>query len=322
VRPVLPPQSRSELRSFALALGVHVLLFSLLFIGVRWQTQRPVAVQAELWAPAPSAAPPAPPPPAPPPPAPVVEPAPPPPVEAAKPAPPPEAPPASKPDIVLEKQKERERLERERREAEARKAEQARRDAERKEAERKEQLRKDQARKEAEAKKAEQVRREAERREAEAKKAEQARKDAERAQKEAQAQEKRRDDYVKRLMSQAGTSGDRSGSGAAGGPAGAATGGVSGAAEGDYVAKLSSAIRANTVYQMPADLQGNPKAIFQVTVLPDCTIASVKLKRSSGVAAWDQAAERGIQRTDPLPRLPNGTCPRELEISRGPRDER
>jgi colicin import membrane protein len=62
--------------------------------------------------------------------------------------------------------------------------------------------------------------------------------------------------------------------------------------------------------------------VFVVSVNPDCSIAAVKLQRSSGIPAWDAAAQRGIERTNPLPRQADGACPAELEISRGPRDER
>jgi colicin import membrane protein len=123
-------------------------------------------------------------------------------------------------------------------------------------------------------------------------------------------------------MSQASSAGERGGQTGPGAARGATAGGASGAVDGGYVAKLSSLLRSNTVYQVPPQLQGNPKAIFAVKVLPDCSIASIQLKRSSGVPAWDQAAERGIARSSPLPRMPDGDCPRDLEISRGPRDER
>ena len=48
----------------------------------------------------------------------------------------------------------------------------------------------------------------------------------------------------------------------------------------------------------------------------------MQLRRSSGIPAWDAAAERGIERSDPLPRQADGSCPSELEILRGPKDDR
>jgi colicin import membrane protein len=119
-------------------------------------------------------------------------------------------------------------------------------------------------------------------------------------------------------MAKAGASnGARAGSGDTAGPGGGGGGGP----DAGYIAKLSSLLRSNTTYQVPGDLQGNPKASFVVTVGADCTITSVKLRRSSGVPAWDAAAQRGIERTSPLPRQSDGSCPKEIEIVRGPRDE-
>jgi colicin import membrane protein len=89
-----------------------------------------------------------------------------------------------------------------------------------------------------------------------------------------------------------------------------------------YGARVGAAIRQNTTYQVPGDLPGNPKAVFLVQLRPDCSLVSVRLRKSSGVPAWDQAAERGIERTDPFPRPADGSCQPEIEISRGPRDER
>ncbi len=114
--------------------------------------------------------------------------------------------------------------------------------------------------------------------------------------------------------------GSANGGSASGSAAGAGAGG--GGNDAGYIAKLSSMLRSNTTYQIPGDLQGNPKAVFVVTVGADCKILAVKLRRSSGVPAWDAAAQRGIERTSPLPAQADGTCPRELEIARGPRDER
>lgn len=310
--------SRGGVRSFLLALAMHLLLFAMLFVGIRWQTQRPAAVQAELWSP----------------PAPVTV-APPPPVEAPapKPAPPPpravepEPLPTVKPDIVLE----REREEKARREAQERKEAQERRDAQAKKdaLAKKEKEEKEKAAREKkladEKKLAEEKKLALEKKLADEKREAEKRREAEKAQQ--AAAEKRHDDYVKRMVTEAGPSGERVAQGAAsgaaaGGSAGASAGGAGGAGDAEYAARLGAMIRANTVFPVPADLAGNPKAIFLVSLLPDCSISTVKLRRSSGHAGWDAAAERGITRTDPFPRMPNGTCPRELEIARGPRDER
>ncbi len=309
-----PPRGR-DLGAFGLALAMHLLLLAMLLIGLRWQSHPPVAAQAELWS--------APPPPltrdAPP--APVVKPAPTPPRPA-----PEAAPPAPDPDIALQaRRREQERLQRERLEREAqarRKAELAAQEAAAKreaQARREAQQQREAQQREAQAQQLAQARARQEaqaRQRDEAKKAELAKREAD-AKAEAAAQEPSRADHVKRLLEQAG-SGEKAGR--AGAAVGAEAGGASGAAMGSWGAKVSAHIRANTVFQLPPDLRGNPKAEFIVSLMPDGSIANLRLSRSSGVPAWDQAAERAIRRSDPLPRPPVG-APRDVTIVQGPRDE-
>jgi colicin import membrane protein len=285
--------------AFVLALAMHLLLAAMLLIGLRWQSHAPVAVQAELWVP--------------PPPAPAAVPAPVP--QPPRPAPraAPIEPPVPKPDIATESQR-REKLakaERERSEkAERERAEKAERERAEK-IERERVARQEQARRKAEAQ--EKARQDAAaRREAEARKAEQARLAAEeQVRKDEEARARSRDEYLRRTLEQAGRPGAA---------VGAEAGGAQGAAMGSWGAKVSSHIRANTVFAIPPDLRGNPKAEFALSIMPDGSIAGLRLMRSSGVPGWDQAAERAIRRADPLPRPPPGT-PRDITIAHGPRDE-
>ncbi len=56
---------------------------------------------------------------------------------------------------------------------------------------------------------------------------------------------------------------------------------------------------------MPPDLPGNPVVEFDVTLLPGGDILDVKLRRSSGFAAFDSAVERAIFLSKPLPLPPD-----------------
>ncbi|MEY3663930.1 MAG: IgA-specific serine endopeptidase autotransporter precursor, partial [Pseudomonadota bacterium] len=127
------------------------------------------------------------------------------------------------------------------------------------------------------------------------------------------------------LLAQDGTSA-RTNSGSAAAGAAAAGGG---AADASYRGLLSALIKDAIVE--PQGISGNPRAIFEVRVGQpspiasadgrDCPVTSVSLKRTSGVRMWDEAAERGIRKSGPWPRRPNGDCPVGLhEISSGPRD--
>ena len=67
----------------------------------------------------------------------------------------------------------------------------------------------------------------------------------------------------------------------------------------DYANKIRVRIRSNIT--LPPSIQGNPEAIFEVSQLPTREVLSVKLKRSSGNLALDEAIERAIRKSSPLP---------------------
>ena len=67
----------------------------------------------------------------------------------------------------------------------------------------------------------------------------------------------------------------------------------------DFRDRIRAKIRGNT--RIPENLNGNPQALFEVGVLPTGEIAGVKLVKSSGNTAYDQAVERAIYKSSPLP---------------------
>lgn len=88
----------------------------------------------------------------------------------------------------------------------------------------------------------------------------------------------------------------------------------------NYAAKIRAKIKGNIV--LPQGIQGNPEAIFMVTQLPSGEIIDVKLKRSSGNRVLDDAIERAIRKSDPLPKPDNSTdFRRDLELKYKPFDE-
>jgi len=66
-----------------------------------------------------------------------------------------------------------------------------------------------------------------------------------------------------------------------------------------YRAAIAAKVRGNLL--RPPGLSGNPEAVFEVIQLPSGEVLEVRLKRSSGVAALDDAIERAIRRSSPLP---------------------
>jgi colicin import membrane protein len=71
-------------------------------------------------------------------------------------------------------------------------------------------------------------------------------------------------------------------------------------AEADYIRRIQAKIKGNVV--LPPDLSGNPEAIFEVVQLPTGEIIDAVLRKSSGARAYDDAVQRAIIKSSPLPR--------------------
>ncbi|ATA54402.1 protein TolA [Variovorax boronicumulans] len=283
-----PPPQRGTPRAVALALIAHALLIAALTWGVRWRSEADDgAVDAELWSttvmqaaprlsvPEPPAPVPAPPPPAPAPPQP--------PPPAVK---PPEPAPAPAPDIALEREKKlkEQKAQKERELEQQRVQQQKKKELEAKErAEDEAERKKEQQKKLAEQKKQQ----EAEAKQAEAKKAEAAAKQA----------AADRAATLKRMQGLAGASGSDDAKGNAQRSSGPSSG---------YAGRIAAAVRPNITFPDADSVNGNPEAEFEVRLAPDGTIVGVKLAKSSGLPAWDEAAERGLRKTDKLPRDTDG----------------
>ncbi|MFY9317164.1 MAG: energy transducer TonB, partial [Burkholderiales bacterium] len=90
-------------------------------------------------------------------------------------------------------------------------------------------------------------------------------------------------------------------------------------AQAAWIDKVRLKIKGNIV--LPPDIKGNPEAVFSVVQLPTGEVLSVKLRKSSGVAALDAAIERAVLKSSPLPKPDSGfTPPREFELRYKPLD--
>ncbi|HWZ73381.1 MAG TPA: TonB C-terminal domain-containing protein [Casimicrobiaceae bacterium] len=67
-----------------------------------------------------------------------------------------------------------------------------------------------------------------------------------------------------------------------------------------YIRSIQSKIKGNVM--VPPDISGNPEAIFDVVQLPTGEIIDAQLRKSSGVRAYDEAVQRAIIKSSPLPR--------------------
>ncbi len=272
---LMPPPPTGLGRGLALAVLAHALLLIGLGLNMDWRTSEPEGLEAELWAAVPQiAAPRAAEPQAP---QPKPTPAPPPP----PPAPPPKAEPVQPdPQIAIEKAKQEKLKEREREKLEQQK--------------------------EKEKDKLEEKKREEDKLKADKAYADRRKKEEANRQKQLDAQ---REANIKRILGQAGASGDN--------PAGTASH-TAGPSAG-YAGRIKARVKPNIL--LTADtIDGNPTAEVEVKAAPDGTIIARTLIKSSGSKEWDEAVLRAIDKTEILPRDTDGRVPSPMVLAFRPRD--
>ena len=268
-RPRTPREVTGKWLALALAVLVQVAFVAVLVVSVRWQNRKPEPVTAELYAPpARSTATEAPPQPAPPPqpvPQPVPQPAPQ-PAPAKPPAVVPPEPKVEKPDTRAADIALKARAEEERR----KKAEALRREEEAKSRAQQEAMERQKAdeKKKLDAK------------QAEARARQQKETEAMRAQAERETESRATADRDAQARAQQATQRAK--------------------AEADWIRSIQAKVRGNVI--VPPDMAGNPEAIFEVVQLPTGEIIDVQLRKSSGVRAYDDAVQRAILKSSPLPR--------------------
>lgn len=283
----VPPEPR-RWPSILLAAAVHAGLLAFLYVGISWQNTAPVEVEAEVWdMKVQQAAPPPPPPPEP--------------VEAPTPEPVPvpkvvqpkiEEPVAPKtPDIALEREK---------RKAELKKQKALEKELEEKQEKKRLALEQEKREKELKAqKKADEL---AEKKLA----AEKVKADKLAKAKQEAAEQKKldklREDQMRRITAGNGASGE-------------APKATAPRIDSGYLASITSKIKSTTSYAGDTDVPGNPRVVFKVDQLPNGEIVSVKKIKGSGNAGFDDAVEKGIIKSSPLPRKKDGTVERTLEIA-------
>ena len=271
-------------RGLMLAIAAHVLLVIALAFSVNWHTApSPAIAAAELWAAVPQTAAPravevAPP---------VVNAPPPKPVVRAEPAPPP-PPPVARPDAKIAT----ERAEREQ--------------AKRKAAERDEQDRKDKAVLLKQQQLQEKLQEKLQAQDAKLKKQ---KADAAEAA-DATRLAAQREANLKRILGQAGASGDAAATGHS--PQDAAP-------SASYQGRIKARIKPNVSF--PDTLAGNPAVEIEVRLTPEGRILlPSRVVKSSGVKEWDDAVLRAIGKTEVLPKDESGRVPASMIIVYRPRD--
>ncbi|CAH2798876.1 MAG: TolA protein [uncultured Paraburkholderia sp.] len=321
--PLQPPRERGTGRAFVFALVMHALLGFFLYHGIQWQNSTPEGAEAELWTEVPDSAIPRPVTP-PPPPVPVA------------PAPPVRD---EQADIALqEKKRKQQEAAREAQLAEQQRQEKLRAQQEA-EAKRQQELAAEQAAQKAAAAKqkqlqqqqqaeklrqqqlAEQKKQQQEEQqkqaEAEAQKKAEAQKAAKvKAQAEAAAQAKKLDaERRARLAQMQGMAGPPGSTGNGLGKSGTGSGSGGTAASPGYADKVRRVVRPNISWG--GETEGL-ETVIAVRCSPTGTLLSATIAHSSGNPAWDDAALRAVQRSDPMPQDIDGKTPASFRITLRP----
>jgi colicin import membrane protein len=114
---------------------------------------------------------------------------------------------------------------------------------------------------------------------------------------------------VKRILAQAGATGDPTSTGTAKQTAGPSA---------DYAGRIRARIKPNITYAHAGS--SNPLATVEVRLAPEGTIIGKRLVKSSGIPAFDEAVLRAIDKTEVLPRDIDGRVPPLIALDFKPLD--
>ena len=317
--PYSVPRDPGRWRAIGLAAVVHAALLALLWFGVSWRNETPVAVEAEVWSTqAREAAPralPEPLPEAPARPAPVVR-------KIVKP-PEPEAL-TENPQIALEQQKKLKLQAQREQEQELKKAQKQQQAAD--------QARQDQqdrvdklAQQKAQQKRDDQLKSQQQANTAKANAAaaaEQKKLASENQRKElleAQKLNASRDEQLAQLRRAAGTPSTSTGTDT--GTGGDAPKSQGSRGDASYIDRVRQKIKSNTIFNGADQLSSNPAVEFAVDLLPDGSARRLRKTKSSGVPGFDEAVERAIEKSQPFPPDKSGAAPSGFTVSYKPKDQ-
>lgn len=89
-----------------------------------------------------------------------------------------------------------------------------------------------------------------------------------------------------------------------------------------WIGQIRGKIRGNIREPIVAQVQGNPEAVFDVSLLPTGEVLNARLIKSSGNKAYDEELERAIKAASPLPKPePQSLFQRRLELRFRPKDQ-
>ncbi|CAN5735208.1 hypothetical protein BH11PSE12_BH11PSE12_03450 [soil metagenome] len=131
--------------------------------------------------------------------------------------------------------------------------------------------------------------------------------------KEQAARDKTFSDNMRRLAAQAGTQTGAQANVGSGGTGEAAKSMGNNRGDPSYAARIAAKVRSNTVYNTSDNVSGNPTVEYRIDLLPDGSLrGAIRKLKSSGVAAFDDAVEKAIEKSLPFPRDKSGEVPASI----------
>lgn len=136
------------------------------------------------------------------------------------------------------------------------------------------------------------------------------REEADKAKREEQRVAVLREANLKRMMGQAGATGEPTSTGTAARNSGPSAG---------YAGRIALRVKSNLEFAV-SSIEGNPEARVEIRVSPTGTIIARRLTKSSGIPAYDEAILRAVDKTGVLPIDDNGRVPPVMDLGFKPHD--
>ena len=111
-----------------------------------------------------------------------------------------------------------------------------------------------------------------------------------------------------RLTGQAGTTGS-------GGTGDAAKSTGNNRGDPSYAARIAAKVRSNTVFNATDNSSGNPTVEYRIELILDGSLRGpIRKLKSSGVPGFDEAVEKGIEKSIPFPKDKSGDVPASIVL--------
>ncbi|HXA47852.1 MAG TPA: energy transducer TonB [Burkholderiaceae bacterium] len=89
-----------------------------------------------------------------------------------------------------------------------------------------------------------------------------------------------------------------------------------------WIARVTAKVKSNIIgVTIPPSSDGNDPVVFEVTLLPDGSVAGMRKTKTSGIPAFDDAVKRAIEASQPYPAEKSGRVPPSFISNNKPKDQ-